>query len=57
MLKVFDAEEHEMLWVPIRKAVKLPNPSKTLEEWVTTTVTVVKTGKQDHVYHQNEKWN
>lgn len=52
-----DAEEHEMLRVPIRKAVKLPNPSKTLWEWVTRTVTMVKSGKQSHVYHQNEKGN
>lgn len=46
-----------MLRVPIRKAVKLPNPSKTLWEWVTRTVTMVKSGKQSHVYHQNEKGN
>lgn len=57
MLKVFDAEEPEMLWLPIHKAVMLPNLSKTLGEWVTRTAAVVKTGKQGHVCHQNQKWN
>jgi len=52
-----DAEEHEVLQVAIHKAVKLPNPSKTLMDWVTKTVTVVKTGKQGLAYHQNETLN
>lgn len=55
MLKVFDAEENDMLQIPIHEAIKLPDLPKTHGELVTRTVTMVKIIKQGHIYHQNDK--